>query len=100
MKESGWIFDIIISMKISLYKTGELKGSTYFKIPLRSKAILNIENIDKNCFLWTILAYLHSCDNSHPSRVRNYIQYFKELKLKVLILVMDLSVVICINLKN
>ena len=33
----------------------------------------------KYCFSWSILAYLHPCENSHPSRVRNYIQYFNEL---------------------
>ena len=33
-KESGWIFDKINSMKIRFYKTGELNGSFYAKIPL------------------------------------------------------------------
>ena len=34
-KESGWIFDKINSMKISFYKTTELNGTSYVKIPLR-----------------------------------------------------------------
>ena len=55
-KESGWIFDKINSMKISFYKTGELNVSIFVKIPLRSSAILNNQNIDKYCFLWSILA--------------------------------------------
>ena len=50
-KESGWIFDKINSIKIKFYKTGELNGSIYVKNPLRSNAILNIENKDKHCFL-------------------------------------------------
>ena len=50
-RESGWIFDKIISMKISFFKTGELDGSSYVKIPLRSSAILNVQNIDKYCFI-------------------------------------------------
>ena len=45
-KESGWIFDKINSMKISFYKTTELNGTSYVKIPLRSSAILNIQNND------------------------------------------------------
>ena len=65
-KESGWIFDKIYSMKISFYKTGELNGSSYNKFPLRSNAILNIQNNDKYCFLWSILASLHPCENDHP----------------------------------
>ena len=38
-KESGWIFDKIKSMKVRFYKTGELNGSSYLKIPLRSNAL-------------------------------------------------------------
>ena len=80
-KESSWIFDKINSMKKRFYKTGELIGSNYFKIPLRSNAILNRQYNDKFCFLWSILAYLHPCENSHPSRVRIYQQYFNELNI-------------------
>ena len=46
-KESGWIFDKINSKKISFYKTVELNGISYVKIPLRSSAIVNIKNDDK-----------------------------------------------------
>ena len=81
-KESGWIFYKSNSMKIRFYKTGELNGSTYVKILLRSNAILNIENNDKYCFLWSILAYLHTCEKSQPSRVRNFIKNFTELNIE------------------
>ena len=81
-KESGWIFDKINSMKISFYKTTELNGTSYVKIPLRSNAILNVQNNDKYCFIWSILASLHPCENSNPSRVNNYVQYFNELNFQ------------------
>ena len=81
-KNSGWIFDKINSMKISFYKTRELDGTSYVKFPLRSNAILNIQNIDKYCFIWSILASLHPCENDHPNRVNNYIQYFNELNFQ------------------
>ena len=97
MKDSGWRFDKINSKTIYFYKTGELNGSNYVKIPLRSNAILNIENNDKYCFIWSILACfiwsilacfiwsilasLHPCNNNHPNRVSNYKQYFKELNI-------------------
>ena len=68
-------------MKISFYKSGELNGSSYVKIPLRSSAILNIQNYGKNCFVWSILASLHPCENDHPSRVKNSSQYFNELNM-------------------
>ena len=78
-KESGWIFDKINSKKISFYKTEELNGTSYVKISLRSNAILNIQNKDKYCFIWSILASLYPCKNTHPSRVNSYKQYFNEL---------------------
>ena len=79
MKDSGGRFDKINSMTIYFYKTTELNGSNYIKIPLRSNAILNVENNDKYCFLWSILASLHPCN--HPNRVSNYKQYFNELNI-------------------
>ena len=66
-------------MKIRFYKTGELNGSSYFKFPARSNAILNIENNDKYCLLWSILASFHACENDHPNNVSIYRQYFNEL---------------------
>ena len=59
-----------------------MNGSNYIKIPLRSNAILNIENNDNYCFLWSILAYLHPCNNIHPNRVSNYRQNFDELNIQ------------------
>ena len=73
MKESGWIFDKINSMKISFYKSTELNGTSNVKIPLRSNAILNVLKNDKYCFIWSVLASLHPCENTHPSRVNSYL---------------------------
>ena len=69
-------------MTIFFYKTGEMNGSSFVKIPLRSSAILNIENDDKYCFFWSILDHLHPCNNSHPNRVSNDRQYFNELNIQ------------------
>ena len=82
MKDSGWRFDKINSMTIYFYKTNDLNGSNYVKIPLRSNAILNIENNDKYCFLWSILASLYPCTNNHPNRVSNYRHYFNDLNIQ------------------
>ena len=82
MKESGWRFDKINSMTIYFYQTGIMNGSNYIKIPLRWNAILNVENNDKFCFLWSMIASLHRCDINHPNRVSNYKQYFDELNIQ------------------
>ena len=83
MKDSGCRFDKISSLFIYFFKTGEMNGSNYVKIPLRSNALLIIENNDKYCFIWSILASLHPCNNSYPNRVTNYKQYFNELSIQV-----------------
>ena len=47
MKVSGWRFHKLYSMTIYFFKTNDMNGSNYVKIPLRSNAILNMENNDK-----------------------------------------------------
>ena len=81
MIESGWVFDKLVSMTIYFYKTNELNGSSYVKIPLKSQALLNIQNKDKLSFLWSILAHLHPCKNGHPERTSSYVEYFNELNI-------------------
>ena len=69
-------------MTVYFCKTGELNGSNYVKISFRNSASVNTENDDKYCFLWSILAYLHPCNNNHPNRDSNYKQYFNELDVQ------------------
>ena len=64
------------------FKTGELNGSNYAKIPLRSNAILKIENNDKYCFIWSLLASLHPCNDIYPNRVSIYKKYSNELNIQ------------------
>ena len=82
LKDSGWIFDKINSMKVSFYKTTEMNVTSYVKIPLRTNALLNVQNNDKYCFIWSILASLHPCQNNYPDRLNNYSQYFNELNFQ------------------
>ena len=52
-------FDKINSFKRNFYRIGELNGSSYVKSPMRSNAILNFQNDDKYCFIWSLLAYFN-----------------------------------------
>ena len=81
MKESGWVFQRVNSMTISFYNTGNMDGSSYVKTPLRSSAIVNIKNDDKYCFLRSILAKLHPCENN-SNIVSSYRKYFNELNIE------------------
>ena len=100
MKYRGRVFAKISSMIIYFYKTSEMNGSSYVKNPLRSSAIFKIENDDKYCLVWSIFAKLDPYNNNHPNRVSNSKKYFNKLKIDGLILLMDLSVVISMNLRN
>ena len=82
MKVSGWRFDKNNSMTVYFCKIGKINGQTYVKTLLESNAILNNENNDKYCFLWSVLAYLQPFNKNHPNRVSHYRQYFSKLDIK------------------
>ena len=72
-------------MTIYFSNTTEMKGSSYVKIPLRNVASLKIQNDDKFCFMWSIIAHfppIADSKNGKPRRVSNYRQNFKELNIQ------------------
>ena len=75
------MFDKIDSMKIRFSKTGDLKGSSYVKIQLRSFALRNTKSDDKYCFTWSMLAKHYSFENDYPNRVSIYREHFDELNV-------------------
>ena len=77
-----------------------MNGSKYVKIPMRSNAILNNENNDKYCFLWSILASLYPCNYNLSNRVSNYRQYFNELNIQGFKFLKVSDVVMFTNLMN
>ena len=77
--DSGRMFDKISSMKLKIYKSSELNGSDYVKIPSRSNSILINKNDDKYCFTWSILSSPHPFNNDNRNRVSNYRQNFNEI---------------------
>ena len=62
-----------------------LQGSTYIKLPKKledKKAILNIQNDDEKCFLWSVLAALHPVHlKGQPRRVHHYKSFEQELNV-------------------
>ena len=67
----GWRFDKINSMKIYIFKTGEMNGRSYVKKVSRSDAILNIEKDDQCCFNRSFSAKLHLCTKNRPNSESN-----------------------------
>ena len=72
-------------MTIYYYIIGEMKGSSYVKITLRSSANMTIENHDRSCFIWSTLEKLYPIfdpKNGHSTRVSYYRQYLSELNIQ------------------
>ena len=69
-------------MKIRFYRTGELRGSTFVKIPLRSNALLKFKNDDRFCFIWSKLTNLRPFKNDQLIRLSTYRQDFEELNIE------------------
>ncbi|KAK3083783.1 hypothetical protein FSP39_003181 [Pinctada imbricata] len=80
---SGWSIDKILKMEICTAEYTPLSGSSYIPLPpriVKKKAVLNIQNLDQKCFLWSIIAALHPVSwGDHPTRVSNYTQYEREI---------------------
>ena len=60
-----------------------LKGLQYIDLPPKvknSKAVINIQNDDDKCFLWSILAHLYEA-NHNRQRIEHYIPYETELNM-------------------
>ena len=79
--EIGYIIDSIKKLTVKMFKYHDIRASSYCKLPKRfcnSKSIVNIQNNDNYCFLWSILAHKHKVDN-HRERVTHYQNHFHEL---------------------
>ena len=80
MEGSGWNVQGINHLNIYFHKTNPINGKTYVKFPIRTNAILNIQNNETYCFLWSILAFLYPV-NENPHRVSKYIPYKNEFNI-------------------
>ena len=81
---SNWTLDKVLKIKIHLVKYKPLQGSSYIPLPikLRSKhAIVNVQNRDKKCFMWSMLAALHPTERD-AERISKYIEYTNELNFE------------------
>ena len=61
-----------------------MRGESYIPLPnftMRKKAIINMENKDDKCFLWSILRYLHPREK-HSSRIDDLKKYENDLNFK------------------
>ena len=78
-RESRWIFMRIISLNIFLYDVTDESAKSYIESPFISNSIVNIQNDDNYCFLYSILAYFYyDIEKTHrirPSIYKKYINF-------------------------
>ncbi|KAK3103044.1 hypothetical protein FSP39_016008 [Pinctada imbricata] len=82
---SNWSLDKVLEININIANYRPIKGSSFIPLPAKlvaKKAIVNVQNTDNKCFMWSILAALHSIEGHHanPNRVSNYVNYIDELE--------------------
>ncbi|XP_020917577.1 uncharacterized protein LOC110254870 [Exaiptasia diaphana] len=80
---SGWTLSQVLQVNLNVAQYSPIKGSSYVPLPKKlrdKKAIVNIKNNDNKCFMWSILASLHSIHSKfNPERVNHYQPFVKEL---------------------
>ena len=81
---SGWYFKEVISLEIHTVDYKPMKGTSHIPLPdflMRKKAIINMENKDDKCFLWSVIRYLHPREK-HSTRTNDLREYENDLNFK------------------
>ena len=83
-KGTGWYFKEVISFEIHIVDYKPMRGETYIPLPefiMKKKSIINIQNKDNKCFLWSILRYLHPVQMNEV-RLTDLREYENDLNFK------------------
>ncbi|XP_060527092.1 uncharacterized protein LOC132702478 isoform X2 [Cylas formicarius] len=82
-RDSGWALEELLHLEIGINKYNPLRASSYVNLPKEieaKKAVLNLQNTDEKCFMWSILAALHPIHwTNNANRVSNYVEFQNEL---------------------
>ena len=68
---SGWMLKKVVRLDITLSRLRPLRGSSHIPLPeriLKRKALINMENEDKECFKWAVTKVLNPVEKK-PQRV-------------------------------
>ena len=75
-KGSGWVIHKLLQLNVHIDQLDPLRASSYIPTPqyiATKKAVVNVQNNDNACFMWTYLAAVHHNDVSkHPQRLNHY----------------------------
>lgn len=85
-RDSGWaLFEILhLKVNINYYRPINIGISTFMRLPefiKKTKSVINIQNNDQYCFLWSVVASLFPCDtNKNCIRTNSYPHFSQVLK--------------------
>ena len=78
---SGWTLEENQGLTLEMTEYHPIGGSSYIELPKNifdTKSIVNVQNEDKECFKWSVLAALHPADHN-PQRITHYEPFTDEL---------------------
>jgi len=83
---SGWQIDEVLHLTLNVAVYKPLSGSSYLPLPKKikdKKAVLNIQNDDQKCFLWSVLAAKHPIHwRDNANLLSHYQRYERELNMQ------------------
>ncbi|KAK3718101.1 hypothetical protein QZH41_017198 [Actinostola sp. cb2023] len=82
---SGWQLDKVLHLDLGVVAYKPVEGASYLPLSKKiknKKAVLNVQNDDPKCFLWSVLAAKHPIHwRDQPHRVNHYKPYESELNM-------------------
>ena len=78
---SGWSVKQVSSLELHIVSYKPISASSYIKTPkfiASKKTVINVQNQDNKCFIWSILAALHA-PSRNATRINKYKSYENEL---------------------
>ena len=78
---SGWVVTRVMCLYVNIAKYQPLTGSSYMELPKYlkdKKAIVNVQNTDQKCLMWSLLSARHPV-KKNAQRVNKYIAHQDEL---------------------
>jgi hypothetical protein len=81
---SGWVIQKVISLLATSWKINVRRGASFVPLPeviQNKKAVINVQNSDQKCFLWSVLAGLHPAEKD-ACRTSKYKAYESSLNMQ------------------